>query len=113
MIVTAWNNGAHSRNGSGYGFRVHPTDRDALFSKDWTNLFLQIEGQGPEIEVAVKAEGFWAETPAPLVCPPVLGKWLHLNGLAPWGRGNAPVFILEQVEGNHFRVEKAAKRHGA
>jgi len=37
MIVTAWNNGAHSRNGSGYGFKVSVADRDHLlnFSKSY------------------------------------------------------------------------------
>lgn len=112
MIVNAWNNGAHSRNGSGYGFRVHPADRDAYFKKEWTSLVIEVEGQGEPVEVELDPAGLWGETPAPILCPAV-GRWLRHNGLAPWGRGNAPVILLEPVEGNHFKVEKAAKRHGA
>lgn len=109
MVVTAWNNGAHSRNGAGYGFRVHPADRDAHFQKEWTAIIVEVEGQGDPVEVPLEGHGLWEETPGPLPCPAV-GRWLRHNGLAPWRVGNAPVFILEPVEGNRFRVEKAAKR---
>jgi hypothetical protein len=35
MIVSAWNNGAHNRNGAGYGFKVNIPDRDQYFKQDW------------------------------------------------------------------------------
>jgi len=109
MIVTAWNNGAHSRNGNGYGFRIHHTDRDEVFQKDWTSILIDIEGEGEAIEISLEGPSLWAETPGPVHCAAV-GRWLRHNGLAPWTSGNPPVLILEQIEGNHFRVEKAAKR---
>jgi len=112
MVVTAWNNGAHSRNGSGYGFRVHPADRDVNFQKEWTAIVIEIEGQGEPVEVALDADGLWAETPGAIQCA-ALGRWLRQNGLAPWGRGNPPVFLLEPLGENRFRAEKAAKRRGA
>ena len=109
MVVTAWNNGAHIRNGSGYGFRVHPVDRDAFFQKEWTSILVEIEGQEEAVEVTLEGRNFWAEAPGPLPCP-ALGRWLRHNGLAPWSPGNPPVLLLEPLEGNRFRVEKAAKR---
>jgi hypothetical protein len=112
MIVNAWNNGAHSRSGSGYGFRVHPADRDAYFQKDWTVITLEIEGEAGPVEVQVEPDGLWAETPRELHSA-ALGRWLRKQGMAPWGRGNPPVFVLEPLGDNHFKVEKAGKRHGA
>jgi hypothetical protein len=111
MVVTAWNNSAHSRNGSGYGFRVHPADRDAFFQQDWKSIVVEVEGQGDPVEIALEGTNLWAEAPGPLPCAAV-GRWLRHNGLAPWTQGNPPVFLLEPVEGNRFRVEKAAKRRG-
>jgi hypothetical protein len=112
MVVTAWNNGAHSRNGNGYGFRLHPADRDTFFNKEWTSIVLEVEGQGDAVEVKIDDAGLWAETPGTIPCAEV-GRWLRHNGLAPWSRGNPPVFLLEPVQDNRFRVEKAAKRRGA
>lgn len=112
MIVNAWNNGAHSRNGSGYGFRVHPEDRDAYFQKEWASLILEIEGESAPVEAAFDPAGLWSETPRPIQCT-ALGRWLRKQGMAPWGRGNPPVFILEPLGENRFKVEKAAKAHGS
>jgi hypothetical protein len=112
MIVNAWNNGAHSRNGSGYGFRIHPDDRDAYFQKEWTTLFLEIEGEPAPVEASIDQAGLWAENPREIQCAAV-GRWLRKNGLAPWGRGNPPAIVLEPLGENRFKVEKAAKRHGS
>jgi hypothetical protein len=109
MVVTAWNNGAHSRNGSGYGFRVHPADRDTFFKKEWTSIVIEVEGQGDPVEIPLEGLSLWAEVPGPVPCAAV-GRWLRHNGLAPWTQGNPPVLLLEPVEGNRFKVEKAAKR---
>lgn len=108
MIVIAWNNGAHARSGAGYGFRVHPDDRDALFQRAWTSILLEVDTEPDPVEVKLDAEKFWGDTNYELQCPAV-GRWLRHNGLAPWARGNPPAFILEPVEGNTFRVVKGAK----
>jgi hypothetical protein len=109
MIVTAWNNGAHNRNGSGYGFRVHPDDRDTYFKKEWDKIYLEIEGEEAPVEVQITAERLWATPPHEIQCA-ALGHWLRKQGLAPWRRGAEPVFILDPLQDNHFKVEKAAKR---
>ncbi len=108
MIVNAWNNGAHSRNGSGYGFRVHPADRDEYFKKDWEKILLEIDGEAEPVEVTLPGEDFWSEGGKELSCP-ALGRWLRKNGMAPWARGNSPVFVLDPIEENRFRVSKARK----
>lgn len=109
MVVTAWNNGAHSRNGSGYGFKVHPDDRDSTFKKEWTVIRLQIPGESEPAEVTIDAEKFWSEQSAPLTSK-ALGGWLRKNGLAPWAFGNPPRFLINPVEDNLFVVEKLDQR---
>ena len=110
MIVTAWNNGAHSRNGTGYGFKVNVADRDEHFKKEWTSILLEIEGEDTPAEITIDAERFWGETPHELHSLEV-GKWLRKNGLAPWPAGNPPTFALDPVSDNHFKLEKAISKH--
>lgn len=110
MIVTAWNNGAHSRNGSGYGFKVSAADRDEHFSEEWDSIILELEGEEP-FEVKLKKELFWEENPRE-VHSPEIGKWLRKQGLAPWPHGNPPNFALDPVEGNRFSVAKPQKKSG-
>jgi len=112
MIVTAWNNGAHNRNGSGYGFKVHAADRDEFFKKEWKSIMLEIEGEAEAVEIAIDPAHFWGETIRELAHPAV-GKWLRHNGLAPWRVGNAPTFVLEPLSDNRFKLVKPAKGHPA
>lgn len=112
MIVTAWNNGAHIRNGKGYGFRVLDADRDSTFDKKWDTLILEIEGVEKPVEVSLDQDKLWGSEPYAILSPD-LGRWMRRNGLAPWARGSSPVFELNQVEGNRFRVQKAGKQPGA
>ena len=88
MIVTAWNNGAHSRNGSGYGFRVAVTDRDLHFKPEWDVIVLELEGEEP-FEVNINKESFWGDACRELISPEI-GRWLRQQGLAPWPRANPP-----------------------
>jgi hypothetical protein len=108
MIVTAWNNGAHSRNGTGYGFRIHSADRDEFFQKEWLEILVDVDGEAEPAKVTIPVEAFWSENGKELICPAV-GRWLRRNGMAPWGKGNPPVIVLDAVEGNHFRILKARK----
>ncbi len=112
MIVTAWNNGAHSRNGNGYGLRVLQADRDSHFDRQWDKLILEIEGNDEPVEVRLDQEKLWGEAPYAIPCAE-LGRWMRRNGMAPWARGAAPVFELNQLEGNRFRVRKAGKQNRA
>ncbi len=105
MIVKAWNNGAHSRNGSGYGFRVMLEDRDAIFKKEWDSIVLEIEGEDEPVEVSIDKDSFWSDEGSELHSK-LLGRWMRKNGMAPWGRGNPPVIAIDHVEGNRFQVAK-------
>jgi hypothetical protein len=109
MIVTAWNNGAHSRNGNGYGFKLQPADRDAFFKKEWPTILLDFPGEAEPTEVKINQEALWSEACREISCPAV-GKWLRHNGLAPWAFGNPPRFILEPVEENRFKVVKSTHK---
>jgi hypothetical protein len=111
MIVIAWNNGAQSRTGSGYGFKVHNSDRDEYFKPEWEEILLEIEGEDQPAAVSVSKE-FWSDNGQALASTE-LGKWLRKNGLAPWPRLNPPVFVLDPVEDNRFRVAKARMGHKA
>ena len=108
MIVTAWNIGTHNRNGSGYGFKVKNADRDAFFKKEWKSIFLETEEESEPLEVVINSEKFWSENGHEVVSP-IIGKWLHKNGLAPWRRGNPPTFEVEQLQDNHFKIIKLPK----
>lgn len=107
MIVTAWNNGAHMRSGTGYGFRVSLEDRDEFFKREWTSITVDIEDQS--VDIKVDAEHFWGAEEHPLASPEI-GKWMRQHGLAPWAMGNPPKFILEPVQENHFRIEKLSQK---
>jgi len=112
MIVTAWNNGAHSRNGAGYGFKVSVVDRDEHFKQEWESIVLQIEGDEQLHEVEINKEGFWSED-CREIRSAAIGKWLRQRGLAPWPKGNPPFFVLDPVEDNRFSVSKAQKQSGS
>jgi hypothetical protein len=109
MIVKAYNNGAHNRNGSGYGFKVSITDRDEFFKPEWTTILVELPDADEPVEVKIDQTSFWSEASHELVSLEI-GKWLRRNGLAPWRVGNAPVFVLEPIEENRFRIEKAGKQ---
>ncbi|HMN61103.1 MAG TPA: hypothetical protein PJ988_12100 [Anaerolinea sp.] len=106
MIVIAWNNGAHSRTGIGYGFRVNHDDRAQFFKPEWDEILLEIDGEAEPVKVALDKEAFWSEKGQDLVSVE-LGKWLRKNGLAPWPRQSPPVFVLDPVQDNRFKVSKA------
>ena len=112
MIVTAYNNGAHSRNGTGYGFRVSIDDRDEHFKPEWDVILLELEGEPQPAEVTLNKESFWSEDCREVISP-VIGKWLRERGLAPWPQGNPPRFVLDPVEENRFSVSKAQKKSGS
>lgn len=110
MIVTAWNNGAHSRNGAGYGFKVAMADRDLHFKPEWDVIVLELEGEEP-FEVPINKELFWSDACRELMSPEI-GKWLRHNGIAPWPRANPPRFEVDPLEDNRFSVAKAQKQSG-
>lgn len=110
MIVTAWNNGAHSRNGAGYGFKVAVVDRDLHFKPEWDAIVLELEGKEP-FEVEINHDAFWSDACRELHSPEI-GKWLRMHGMAPWPFGNPPRFVLDPLEDNRFSVSRLAKQSG-
>jgi hypothetical protein len=62
MIVTAWNNGDHSKSGAGYGVKLDPGDRDRHFRRDWTTINLSMEGSSDQVEVNIAKPSFWGKT---------------------------------------------------
>lgn len=108
MIVKAWNNGAHNRNGSGYGLKVSIADRDEFFKPEWKTILLELPGVDQPVEINIDKPSFWNETCRELISVEI-GKWLRRNGLAPWPMGNPPFLVLEPVAENRFRVEKMHK----
>jgi hypothetical protein len=108
MIATAWNNGAHSRSGIGYGFKISSADRDAYFKREWKVILIEIEGEADTLEVNIDKDSFWDKTCRELTSVEI-GHWLRRNGLAPWPLGNPPVFTLEPLADNRFRIHKVHK----
>lgn len=105
MIVTAWNNGSHSKSGSGYGIKLDASDRDRCFDRDWKSVRLSLEGVPDVIEVNIDKPSFWGIMCRELISAEI-GRWLISNGLVPWPRRNPPKLSLEHSEGNHFRLRK-------
>jgi hypothetical protein len=96
MQATAWSNGA-----TGYGLEIRASDRDRFFDRNWRNVVLELSGQGPAV-VAV-SPSFWRRCSE--LRSAEIGRWLQLNGLAPWPRGRRPKVIMEQISGNRFVVK--------
>ena len=101
MIVTAWNNGRHTRTGTGYGLKMTWADRDRYLDRSWSCVYVQLPGGGVEIEVNVDKPSFWTRHCSELINRDI-GRWLIDKGYAPWPSGHPPKFRLTRTQGNHF-----------
>ena len=101
MIVTAWNNGKHDKNGAGYAFRVTIADRDKHFKKEWKSVQLILEDSPNPVKTNLKPS-FWRK------CSELRGKeigmWLLENCFAPWPKSNPPKFKMRQISEQSFHV---------
>ena len=104
MIVTAWNNGQHSKTGGGYGLKISLHDRDKYFSRKWANVELELSDSGVTISVNTAKPSFWDGVCRELINKEI-GKWLILNNLAPWKPKPPPKLRLEPIHANRFRLE--------
>jgi len=104
MNVTAWNNGAKSKSGSGYGFKISIEDRQRYFNKNWQTIDLFLPGLDKSISINISKHSFWNKTCRELISQEI-GKWLLSNGYAPWPKGHPPRFELQHISNNIFRVE--------
>lgn len=103
MKWTAWNSGAWSPSGGGYGLRVPKADRDRHFLPTWTTVELELLGTGrPEIVIVNLSGSFWRR------CSELrdqrIGRWLIAQGMAPWPHGCPPTVEIEIVGSRRFRV---------
>jgi hypothetical protein len=105
MQVTAWNNGQYYKSGAGYGLKITVSDRDRLFRKDWKTVFLTLPDTDEEAEVNIAKSSFWNGSCRELISAGI-GRWMLLNGYAPWPAGQPPKFELESVGGNRFGLRK-------
>jgi len=105
MRATAWSNGSPISSGAGYGLKISREDRDHFFDRSWKEILLQLPGQDP---VAVPVSGsFWRSCTE--LRSASIGRWLILNDLAPWTRGEPPVLSLLRT-GDHLFSLRAAGR---
>lgn len=105
MIVTAWNNGRHRSSGAGYGVKIREEDRERYFRRDWKTIFIGFENGGDEAEINIDKSSFWSKTCGELISKKI-GKWLIMNRLAPWDKGNPPKLKLVYFQENHFQLRK-------
>jgi hypothetical protein len=109
MIVKAWNNGHHHRNGNGYGIKISPSDRDRYFKREWKLILVELEGESGAVEININKASFWNDACRELISVQ-LGKWMIKNGLAPWPKGNPPELLLEPLVGNRFQLYLSGKQ---
>ena len=72
-------------------------------SCEWTSVRLEVPGQGTA-NVAL-SEPFWRRCSE--LRSAAIGRWLRETGLAPWPKGRPPTVVVEQLDGNTFRVTAA------
>ena len=106
MKVKAWSNGSNNPDGNGYGLKINSHDRDNAFRHDWKTIFLDLEGESSPVEININKPSFWNKTCRELISVKI-GKWLIKNGLAPCEKGHPPEIVLEQIDGNRFRLVRS------
>ncbi|MEZ5519553.1 MAG: hypothetical protein R3F41_19070 [Gammaproteobacteria bacterium] len=104
MKVTAWNNGSHHSTGAGYGFKIKIEDRDAHFDRSWGTVEVELP-TGEIVESNIAKDSFWGAKCRELI-DQQFGIWLLDRNLAPWQKGSPPVFELEHISGNRFRLSE-------
>jgi len=97
MRAAGWTNGQIHEPG-GYGLKIAAADRDRHFDRGWSEVEVDLEGQGPT--TIALTESFWRR------CTELrsadVGRWLLDSGRAPWVKGQPPTIALTPVEGPRF-----------
>jgi len=107
MTWTAWSNGAPSKWGSGYGFRLAVADRRAQFRRAWSTVTLVLlAGARVKIVQVPVSASFWGD------CPELrhrsIGTWFRKYGWAPWPDGSPPRFQARMFGKAKFVVSHQA-----
>jgi hypothetical protein len=102
MKATAWNVGNYLKSGGGYGFRISKADRDQHLDRRLGRVRLLITEPDVWAEANIDKDGFWGEHT--VMIDKSLGQWFLRKGYARWVPGEPPVFRLEPMAANEFRV---------
>jgi hypothetical protein len=92
MKVSAW-------KGEVLGVRVGKLNREKHFSRDWTDIQIELDGKVGSVTLS---SGFWRECPE--VRSKAIEEWLFKHGLAPWPKGKPPELELTPLGGPLFRL---------
>lgn len=104
--ATAWNNGAPSSSGAGYGLKVSVWDRDTYFKREWKTIRLLFPGSKHAVNINIDKDSFWSETCREMIHKDV-GAWLLESKFAPWPKGRPPSFsVLSRGSGLFEVVDK-------
>jgi hypothetical protein len=84
------------------GIRVGVANRTRYFSRAWSHVLVDLDGQIRRFELT---PGFWND------CPEFrdgvdeyIKAWLRKHGLLDWPKGRPPRVFLESLGGNRFRL---------
>lgn len=102
MKATAWNVGNYLKSGGGYGFRISKADRDQYLDRRLGRVRFLITEPDVWAEANIDKDGFWGEHT--VMIDKSLGQWFLRKGYARWVPGAPPVFRLEPMAANEFRV---------
>lgn len=99
MNVKAWKNGKHAQSGTSYGLDIPPSERDRFLSRKWENVVVRLPN-GNRVVANIAKASFWR------TCPHLIHhgfkQWFFDRSLAPWPKGQPPVFKLEHRGDNAF-----------
>jgi hypothetical protein len=102
MKATAWNVGSYLKSGGGYGFHISKADRDQYLDRRLRRARFLITEPDVWAEANIDKDGFWGEHT--VMINKSLGQWFLRKGYARWVPGEPPVFRLEPLGENRFRV---------
>lgn len=92
MIVSAWYGGT-------YGIRVGKRNAQEYFSKEWSEISVEIDGEVYSFKLS---STFWT------TCPEFRGKpitnWFKKLNATKWPKGNPPRFELTHIVDNRFKL---------
>lgn len=104
MKVTAWTNGSGA-----YGLKVAAFDRDRFFQREWGQVEIELP-DGNVVDANINKESFWNDSCRELINAGI-GHWLVSSGIAPWPKGDPPLFDLEPRGDKRFQLLRNITKH--
>jgi hypothetical protein len=100
MRATGYWTDAPDGSGRHYGLRISARDRDTYFDPYWLSVTLKIDGRTISVDIT---PSFWKRCTE--LRSAAIGKYMLRKGLAPWPKGQPPVFDLVPEGEAVFRLE--------